>query len=334
MKWSGALLLIVCVSGASRARCAALDRGEAVAPPRAAPRGAASASPPSDPKRAEIRMKLESTLDRLASELRGATGYVIRDLDSGETFEKSGDAVFPAASTIKLPIFIELYKRAEEGGIDLERPVPIDPKARVEGGGVLEKWSAPYPVLSARQLSVLMIDFSDNYAANLLTDLVGMESVGRRLRSWGFEDTLLRRRMMDLGAARAGRENVTTPRDMAGLLEQRGQLLNAENTRAVIDVMKRNEGTPIKRGLPPGAEAADKDGEFEGVRCDAGLVFVKAGASPEETGGRVRPLVIAVMTAYLEDDAAGEAFIGEVTRAACQYARTLQRSSGYGRRMD
>src|SRR5207247_8859384 len=134
-------------------------------------------------------------------------------------------------------------------------------------------------------LPVVMRACTDNSATNLRAGLVAMESVGRPLRSWGFEDTLLRRLMMDLGAARAGRENVTTPRDMAGLLERlkRGQLLNAENTRAVIDVMKRNEGTPIKRGLPPGAEAADKDGELGGVGCDAGRVCVKVGAAPEGT---------------------------------------------------
>ena len=336
MKLACTLLVIACVSGASRAYGAAPVRDQAVVRPRPAPQGAASLSLPADPKRAEMRMKLEAALARLASDLRGSSGYVLRDLDSGETFEKDGDAVFPAASTIKLPIFIELYKRAEEGGIDLDRPVPIDPNARVEGGGVLEKWSAPYPVLTARQLSVLMMDFSDNYAANLLTDLLGMESVGRRLRAWGFKDTLLRRKMMDLGAARAGRENVTTPRDLAALLERlhRGQLLNAEHTGAVIDVMKRNEGTPIKRGLPPGMQAADKSGELEGLRCDAGLVFLGGLAVPAGKGGAPGALVISVMTAYLQDDAAGEVFISEVTRAACQYCRTLHGSSVYGRRTD
>jgi len=62
-------------------------------------------------------------LARLTSGLDGASGYLIRDLESGEMFAKDGDAVFPAASTIKLPVFLELYKRAEEGTIDLSQPV-------------------------------------------------------------------------------------------------------------------------------------------------------------------------------------------------------------------
>jgi beta-lactamase class A len=281
-----------------------------------------------DPKRAEIRRKIEERLARLVLGLQGASGYVIRDLAGGEAFEKDADTVFPAASTIKLPIVLDLLKRGEEGRLDLARPVPIDPKTRVEGGGVLEKWAEPYPILSADQLAVLMMDFSDNYATNVLIDLVGMDNVQRRLNSWGMKDTLLRRRMMDLEAARAGRENVTTPREMAALLERlyRGSILDARDTRRVIEIMKRNEKTPIKRGLPPGVVAADKDGDLDGLRCDSGIVFV-SGRSADDA----RPFVISVMTAYLQDDAAGETFIGEVTRAACDYFGTLARSTGYGR---
>lgn len=298
---------------------------------------AAPAAASADPKRVEMRRKLETTLARLASDLDGASGYVIRDLDSGETFEKDADAVFAAASTIKLTVFLELHKRAEEGAIDLSRPVPIDPAARVEGGGVLEKWGEPYPVLTARQLSVLMMDFSDNYATNLLIDLVGMDNVGRRLKGWGFKDTLLRRKMIDIEAARAGRENVTTPREMVALLERlyRGQLLGAGPTNEVLEVMKRNEGTPIKRGLPPGVGAADKDGELEGLRCDSGIVFMAAGPPGRARGApAAKPFAISVMTAYLKSDEAGDAFISAVTRAACEYFSTIARSSEYGRNME
>ena len=301
-----------------------------------APAGAAAPGS-GDPKRSELHGKVEATLARLASGLDGASGYILHDLESGETFEKDADTVFPAASTIKLAVFLELYKRAEEGAIDLSKPVPIDPKARVEGGGVLEKWTSPYPSLTALQLSVLMMDFSDNYAANLLIDLVGMDTVGRRLLGWGLKDTSLRRRMMDVAAARAGRENVTTPRELAALLERLhgGRLLGAGNTRQTIDIMKRNEGTPIKRGLPPGVPAADKSGELEGVRACAGLVFVPAGMSREGADGAapVRPLVISVMTAYLGNDQAGEAFISDVTRVAYDYVSRLAISSEHGRRI-
>ena len=289
---------------------------------------ASAAAPGSgDPKRSELRGRMEERLARLASGLDGASGYVLRDLETGETFEKNADAVFPAASTIKLAIFLELFKRAEEGSLDLTQPVRVDPDQRVEGGGVLEKWSAPYPTLTALQLSVLMMDFSDNFATNLLIDRVGMEAVGRRLSGWGLKETRLRRRMMDVAAARAGRENVTTPRELGALLERlhAGRLLGPANTRQAIEIMKRNEGTPIKRGLPAGVPSADKSGELEGVRACAGIVFV-----PKE-GSSARPLLVSVMTAYLGNDQAGEVFISEVARAGYEYVGRLARSSEHGR---
>ena len=286
---------------------------------------------PSDPKRAELRVKLQERLARLVAGLPGASGYLIRDLTGGESFEKDADTVFPAASTIKLPIFLDLLKRSEEGTLDLALPVAVDPARRVEGGGVLEKWAVPYPVLSADQLAVLMIDFSDNYATNLLIDLVGLDRLRARLDDWGMKRTLLRRRMMDLEAARAGRENVTTPRDMTALFERlyRGGILAAGNTRKAIEILKRNEKTPIKKGTPPGTTAADKEGDLDGVRCDAGLVFVRGGGARPD-----RPFVLAVMTAYLQDDRAGETFIEEVTRAAGDYFTTLARSTDEGRVID
>lgn len=285
---------------------------------------AAAAAPTAEPKRADLRARTERGLARLSDDLVGVPGYVIRDLATGETFERNADAVFPVASVIKLPILLELLRQAEEGTIDLSRAVPIDPAARVEGGGVLEKWSEPYPALSAWQLAVLMMDFSDNFATNLLIDLVGMDRVDRRLRSWGLRETRLRRRMLDLEAARSGRENVSTPREMAALLERlhRGRLLGAAGTERALAVMKRNEGTPIKKGLPPGVESADKNGELEGVRCGAGIVLVPG-----------RPFILAVMTAYLRDEAEGERYIGAVARTAHDYVATLARSSEHGRRL-
>ena len=125
---------------------------------------------------------------------------------------------------------------------------------------------------------------------------------------------------------------------MVTLLDRlyRGGILGAENTRRAIDIMKRNEGTPIKRGLPPGAQAADKSGELDGLRCDSGIVFVpgRAGGAPTGTQDGTRPFAVSVMTAYLKDDAAGEVFISDVTRAAYDYFGAIARSTEHGRKMD
>src|SRR5207249_2243050 len=109
----------------------------AFGPGLAVPAGAQDAA-----RRAALRERLQATLLRLSADLDGVPGYLMRDLASGESLERNADVVFPVASVIKLPVLLELYRQAEEGTLDLARRVPVDPKARVEGGGVLEKWSA------------------------------------------------------------------------------------------------------------------------------------------------------------------------------------------------
>ncbi len=303
-------------------------------------RGALAA--PAEPLRAALRDGLRRALGRLSEELPGVSGFMVRDLTSGETFETNADLLFPVASVIKLPVFLEVLRQAEEGSIDLSRRRDIDPRARTTGGGVLQTWSPPLPQLSVGELAILMMDFSDNFATNLLIDQIGLERVNRRLRGWGFRETRLQRKIMDLEAARAGRENVSTPREMAALLEKlvRGEILDAESTRRAIAVMKANQNdpprrTPIKQSLPEDVEVADKEGELEGVRCAAGIVFVPASGAPPTlpAAGSTRPFVLAVMTTYLKDDAAGAAFISAVSRAAFDYFTTVAMSSGYGRRL-
>ncbi len=295
-----------------------------------------------EPLRARLHGDLRRALGRLSEDLPGVAGFMIRDLASGEEFESEPDRIFPAASVIKVPIFLELLRQGEEGTIDLARRGELDPAARVAGGGVLETWSPPYPPLSAGELAVLMMDFSDNFAANLLIDRVGIDRVNRRLRVWGFRETRLQRKMMDIAAARAGRENLSTPRELASMFEKllRVELLSPDTTRRAIAVMKANQSepprrTPIKEALPEGVEAADKEGELEGVRCAAGIVFVPARDAFRglEIAGPTRPFVLAVMTTALRDDTAGGPFIGAVTRAAFDYFAGAALLSEHGRRL-
>ena len=86
-----------------------------------------------------------------------------------------------------------------------------------------------------------------------------------------------------------------------------------------IALLKKSKESRLRRGLPPGVETADKPGELDGVRVDAGVVFAKD-----------RPYVICVMTAFLKSEEEGERAIEEMSRDAYEYFARV--GSQYGRR--
>jgi beta-lactamase class A len=168
----------------------------------------------------------------------------------------------------------------------------------------------------------MMVAVSDNSATNLLIDRVGMDNVNAMLDSLGLSHTRLRRKMMDLEAAKQGRENISTPREMMMLLEAiyREKLLNKDSTEDFFRVLSTNKDSWIPRDLPPGLKIANKPGSLEGVRNDSGIVFVEG-----------RPYVICVMTAFLTNERDGEQAISKISLAAWGMFDRLSRASEYGR---
>jgi beta-lactamase class A len=128
--------------------------------------------------------------------------------------------------------------------------------------------------------------------------------------------------MMDLQAAKEGRENVSTPREMMTLLAAiyRGKVLNKESTADFFKVLSTNKSSWIPRDLPADVKIANKPGALEGVRNDSGIVFVEG-----------RPYVICVMTSFLRDERDGEDAISKISLATWRMFDRLSRASEYGR---
>ena len=124
------------------------------------------------------------------------------------------------------------------------------------------------------------------------------------MQGLGLPGTKLRRHMMDTAAARRGDENVSTPDEIARLL----QAMPPEG----IELLKKPKESRLRRGLPPGVATADKPGELDGVRVDAGIVYAKN-----------RPYIFCVMTTFLRSETEGERAIEEIARAAYEYFSRL-----------
>ena len=176
--------------------------------------------------------------------------------------------------------------------------------------------------LTLRDLATMMVAVSDNSAANVLIDRVGMPNVNAMLDSLGLTHTRLRRKMMDLQAAKQGLENISTPREMMTLLAAiyHGKVLNQDFTADFFKMLSTNKDSWIPRDLPADLKVANKPGSLEAVRNDSGIVFVEG-----------RPYVICVMTSFLRNERDGEGAIRKISLEAWRMFDRLSRATEYGR---
>ncbi len=273
--------------------------------------------------------RLRAGIESRVARCDGIVGLYVEDLATGETIAIEPDRQFPVASVIKVPILWDLFARADEGRLDLRTRLRL-PELRVGGGGTLEHLS-PEAELSLRDLALFMVTESDNDATNALIDHLGIDGVNARLDALGLPRTRLRRRMMDLDAARAGRENVSTPREMAALMKRvrSGLGLSARSAgevRALLGYWPRvalGEREPFLEKLPAGAPVLEKPGVLGGVRAVAALVQLPK-----------RPFVVTIFTTALARDADGEDLIADLAAELYSTFDRLGRMSETGRVID
>ena len=266
--------------------------------------------------------KLEATISGVDRNLDGVLGVAILDLTTGQEYVLHADEVLPTASSIKIAILAELYHQAQQGKIKLGDLYTLQSADIVGGSGVAGALTPGVTRLTIRDVAALMISVSDNSAANIIIDRIGMENVNALLDSLGLTHTRLRRKMMDVKAAAEGRENISTPREMVTLLEDlyRGKVFNKQMTDDFFELLSVHKESYIPRELPEDLRIANKPGELEGVRNDSGIVF---------TGNR--PFVISVMATYLRREKDGGEAIVRIATAAYQMFDRLSRASQYGR---
>jgi beta-lactamase class A len=266
--------------------------------------------------------KLESSVREVDRGLDGVLGVAVLDLSNGRTLLLNPDEAFPAASSIKIAILAEFCRQVQQGKLRWDDPYTLNPSDLVGGSGISQALTPGTTRLTLRDVATLMIAVSDNTAANVLIDRLGMENVNGLLEGLGCTRTRLRRKMMDVKAAAEGRENVASPREMMLLLEAlyRGKVLNKQLTQDYFRLLSIPKSSDLRRELPEDLQVASKPGELEGVRNDCGLVF---------TGSR--PYVICVMSSYLRRERDGDDAIARISGEAYRLFDRLNRSSPYGR---
>ena len=296
----------------------------------ASPHGSAEPRPLNTKDESLLR-KLEARIDAIDRGFDGALGLAIQDVGSGRTILRNADEVFPAASVIKIAVLAELFRQDQETlGRKGDRAGLLDPYVAdandvIPGSAMLQGMTAGVTRLTNRDLATFMMGVSDNGAANVLIERLGIENVNALLESVGLKETRLRRKMLDVAAAKAGRENTATPRELLSLLEKlrRGDVLDAAHTQGFLTALATaSHQAPLDSflRLPEDLPHATKTGWLEGVRAEAGIVF------PAN-----RPFVIVVMTGLAGDERAAEDVIADVGAAAVATFERLGRSTPLGR---
>jgi beta-lactamase class A len=282
----------------------------------------AQTAAPSAGKRKVLWQKLEAQIQDIDHHLDGVMGVAIEDLNTGEHFLLREDEVFAQASSIKITVLANLYLQAQQGNLKLSDLYTVQSSDLVPDSDIMGGLTPGVTRLTLRDLATMMVAVSDNSATNVLIDRVGMANVNAMLDSLGLTHTRLRRKMMDLQAAKEGRENISTPREMMTLLDviYHGKILNKDSSADFFRMLSANKDSWIPRDLPADLKIANKPGSLEAVRNDSGIVFVEG-----------LPYVICVMTSFLRNERDGEEAISKISLDAWRMFDRLSRASEYGR---
>lgn len=248
----------------------------------------------------------------LARRVPAAIALDVLDLHTGYDAGFNAKKSMPAASTIKLPVMVEVFAQLQAGRFDLRRRVTLEAADKDYGSGEL----CDAPIGATYSVSVLvekMIDISDNTATNMLIRLVGRRSINRRMEELGLARTHL------AGDVRTGAWSIrqtlrTSPADLVRLLSlmARGELVDQWSSNEMIAILEADQvNTLLPEPLPGNVAIAHKTGSLDDTLNDAGIVFASDA-----------PYVIAVMTTALPSQDLGRAFIRTISRLA--YADELR----------
>jgi beta-lactamase class A len=242
------------------------------------------------------------------AEEHGVLGISLTGPD-GARWSHNGARPFRAASTVKIPLMIEVMRGVDRGDWSLTDEHRVNAADKARGSGVLLHLHDGITVTLA-DLLYLTISISDNTATNLLIRLAGMEAVNATMRELGMRGSNLGREMKGRPAIAGETENMATPDDYAlvtqAILEERAASPSACATMLGLLETQQNDRR-IARYLPQNDRLrwGSKTGSISGVTNDVGFVSGPAG-----------DLVIAIFCDGFPDQHVAEQTIGEVSRAA------------------
>ena len=252
-------------------------------------------------------LPLKAQIQALMAQYQFLTpGVFLVDSETGNYVNLDGEKVFPAASTIKLPILIAFFEAVDTGKVSLDEPLTVGSGNIVGGSGSLQYSRGKQ--LTALETAAKMITISDNTATNMIIDrLGGIKYLNQRFQAWGLHDTVMHRRLGDFKGT-----NKTTPADLVqacALIAQRQTLSAASRTQA-LDILNATENRKLLvAGLGEGAHIAHKTGDIGFLIGDAGII--------EKPDGKL--YLLAVFVRRPHNDLRARTFVQQLSRLTYNY---------------
>ena len=245
-------------------------------------------------------------LERYQKTATGMLGAAFCDLETGKECYLNKDKAFPAASTFKLFLLVELFRQAEAGTLSLSDRMALSDEVKSPGSGVLQELDEGLN-LTVRDCATLMMIISDNTATDMLFHRVGRENIKRNVLDsfdltstkvdWGCAQLIARYdgqpgpegaetasgsgrsfRGSELYLCGTEENDQTSPADMAKILKllAKKRLVSERASGEMLDILCRcRTNSRIPRHLPPGLKIAHKTGSLDRVANDVGIVYGK-----------------------------------------------------------
>jgi beta-lactamase class A len=261
---------------------------------------------------------LKQNIIELLSKEKGIFAVAFEDLQTGRMLLINEQEEFHAASTMKTPVMIQVFKESKRGKFSLQDSVFIknEFKSIVDNSiyhldSSDDSESEIYRHIGEKRtiydLMYQMIIASSNLSTNIIIDLVNAKKVTKTMRSMGAKRIMVLRGVEDNKAYEKGLNNTTTAYDLMLIFEKiaEGKAVNKSSSDEMIKILLQQEHNEIiPAELPKEVKVAHKTGSITGVHHDSGIVFLPDG----------RKYVLVLLSKNLQDDNAAVKAMARVSR--------------------
>lgn len=267
----------------------------------------------------QLRQKISSVLDTV----QGTFAVAFKDLQTGQTLYINEHENFHAASTMKTPVMVEVFKQVKERKFSLDDSIEVRNSFRsiIDGSEYSLELSDDsddglYHYIgkkeSIRNLVSKMITVSSNLATNLLIEKVGADNVMETMKKTGLHEIQVLRGVEDGKAFQAGKNNTVTAWDLALLFERiaKKQLVSPSACDSMINILLNQQfNTMIPAKLPSGVKIAHKTGSITNVQHDSGIIYLPDG----------RTYVLIILSKNLRSNSEGIEVIAELSKIIYEF---------------